>query len=254
VTPERVLAEASQWIWYPPEARTVDTDDYLLIAYPEHFSEPTVATRWRSARPADELIDEVLEAAHSLGRSAVNFFELSDATRPPDLEERLRERGAVQTERLAVVALDLGDGVPDLDVPADVEVRRVLDLDDLRATDRIDVAAFGGSHADEESLALSASRLHEESRYLALRDGVPVGTAGHVLAGETVRLWGGAVAPEARHTGVYRALLDVRLRAGVEAGCRLALVKGRVETSAPVLLRSGFQQFGVVRAYRLART
>ena len=82
---------------------------------------------------------------------------------------------------------------------------------------------------------------------------MPVGTAGHVVAGDTVRLWGGAVAPEARHTGVYRALLDVRLRAGVEAGCRMALVKGRVDTSAPVLLRSGFRQYGEVRAYRLAR-
>ena len=82
---------------------------------------------------------------------------------------------------------------------------------------------------------------------------MPIGTAGHVVVGGTIRLWGGAVVPSARHTGVYRALLDVRLRAGVEADCRMALVKGRVETSAPVLLRSGFRQYGEVRAYRLAR-
>ncbi len=253
MSPEQVLAEASQWIWFPPEARTVDTDDYLLIAYPDHFSEPTVATRWASDRAPDALIDDVLAAAHDLGRESVNFFELGESTRPADLEQRLRERGAVLTERLAVVALDLTGGVPDLAVPADVEVRRVRDIDDLRATDRIDVAAFGGTHAGEEALALSASRLHEEARYLALREGVPVGTAGHVVAGDTVRLWGGAVAPDARHTGVYRALLDRRLREGVEAGCTMALVKGRVETSAPVLLRSGFRQYGEVRAYRLAR-
>jgi GNAT superfamily N-acetyltransferase len=253
VNPDQVLAEAGQWIWFPPEARTVDTDEFLLIAYPPHFSEPTVATRWLSDRPADEVIDDVLEAAHGLGRESVNFFELSDATRPADLERRLRERGAVQTERLAVLALDLRDGVPDLDVPGDLEVRRVTTLDDLRATDRIDVAAFGGTHADEESLSLSLARLPDEFRYVALRDGVPVGTGGHVVAGDTLRLWGGAVLPEARHTGVYRALLEARLRAGVGAGCRMALVKGRVETSAPVLLRSGFQQYGEVRAYRLVR-
>ena len=86
-----------------------------------------------------------------------------------------------------------------------------------------------------------------------LRDGVPVGAAGHVVVGETLRLWGGAVVPSARHTGAYRALLDRRLRAGVEAGCTMALVKGRVETSAPVLLRAGFREYGEVRAYRLAR-
>ena len=74
-----------------------------------------------------------------------------------------------------------------------------------------------------------------------------------MVAGETIRLWGGAVVPSARHTGAYRALLDRRLRAGVEAGCTMALVKGRVDTSAPVLLRAGFRPYGEVRAYRLAR-
>ena len=33
----------------------------------------------------------------------------------------------------------------------------------------------------------------------------------------------------------------------------MALVKGRVDTSAPVLLRAGFRKYGEVRAYRLAR-
>ena len=152
-----------------------------------------------------------------------------------------------------MLALDLTGGAPDLAVPEAVEVRRVLTLDDLRAADRIDVAAFGGTPAGEEALARSAERLPDEWRYLALRDGVPLGSAGHAIAGDAIRLWGGAVLPAARHTGVYRALLDARLRAGVEAGCRMALVKGRVETSAPVLLRAGFERFGEVRAYRLAR-
>jgi GNAT superfamily N-acetyltransferase len=154
---------------------------------------------------------------------------------------------------LAVLALDLTEALPDLDVPPDLEVRRVTGIDDLRETERIDVAVFGGSHADEEALASSASRLESDLRYLALRDGQPIGAAGHVVAGGTVRLWGGAVLPEARHTGAYRALLDARLRAGVAAGATTALVKGAVETSAPVLLRAGFQRFGEVRAYRLVR-
>jgi hypothetical protein len=251
--PERVLGESSAWIWVPPEARTVETDEFLLIAYPEHFSEPTVATRWSSDRSGDALIDDVLDAAHGLGREAVTFFELGDATRPADLEARLKERGASLIETLAVLALDLRDGVPDLDVPEDLEVRRVADLDDLRATDRIDVEVFGGSPADEEALSATAARLADDHRYLVLRDGRPVGAAGHVVSGTTVRLWGGAVVPSARHTGAYRALLDRRLREGVEAGCTMALVKGRVETSAPVLLRAGFRQYGEVRAYRLAR-
>ena len=248
-----MLAEAAAWIWVPEDARTVDTDEFLLIAYPPYFSDPTVALRWDSERPADELVDDVLDAAASLGRGSVNFFELSDTTRPADLERVLVGRGAERTETLAVLALDLADDLPDLGVPADLELRRVATLDDLRAVERIDVEVFGGSLPDDEALAATLARLGDDHRFLALRDGRAVGSAGHVVAGQTLRLWGGAVVPAARGTGVYRALLDHRLRAGVAVGCRMALVKGRVETSAPVLLRAGFQQYGEVRAYRLAR-
>ena len=252
MTPERVLAESAAWIWCPPEARTVDTDDFLLIAFPEHFFEPTVALRWTSDRPADDVIDEVLEGARGLGRETITFFELGETTRPRDLEPRLVERGAELVETLAVLALDLTHGVPDLDPPADVEVRRVLDVDDLRLVERIDAEVFGGSEPDEEALAVSASRLTEDRRYLALRDGAPVGTAGFRVAGASMGLWGGGVVPSARHCGAYRALLQRRLQDGREAGAVLALVKGRVETSAPVLLRAGFAQYGEVRAYRLS--
>ncbi len=253
MSPEHVLAEAAAWVWVPPEARTVDTAEFLLIAYPPHFADPTVATRWASERPADEVIDDVLDAAHGLGRDAVNFFDVSEATLPPDLERRLRERGAELTETLAVLALDLTAGPPDLGVPPGLEVRRITGIDDLRHAEVVEVTVFGGTHADEESLARSASRLHDDWRFLVLREGTPVGTAGHVVAGPTLRLYGGAVVPEARHNGAYRALLDARLRAGVEAGATMALVKGRVETSAPVLTKAGFQRYGEVRAYRLAR-
>jgi hypothetical protein len=224
LAPERVLAEAASWVWYPPEARTVDTEEFLLIAYPPHFSEPTVATRWNSERPADELIDDVLAAAHGLGRESVNFFDLSETTRPRGLERRLRERGGELTETLAVLALDLAGGLPELDVPPDLEVRRVSVLEDLRATDRIDVEVFGGSPADDDALAVSASRLADEFRCLVLRDGTPVGSAGLTVAGQTARLWGGAVVPAARRTGAYRALLEGRLRAAAELGATMALV------------------------------
>jgi len=153
-----------------------------------------------------------------------------------------------------VLALDLTAGLPDLDVPPDLEVRRISGIDDLRAADRVDVEVFGGSHADEETLALAASRLDDEVRYLVLRAGTPLGTAGHTVVGDAVRLWGGAVVPAARHTGAYRALVDERLRAARADGATVALVKGRVETSAPVLRRAGFQPYGEVRAYRLARS
>lgn len=249
-----VLRAAAEWVYVPRDAQVRKTDEYWLVAHPPHFSEPTIASRLDSARPADALVDDVMAAARELGRDSVAFTGLTTATRPPDLEATLLRRGAEPSDTLAVLALDLARGVPDLHAPDDLELLPVVDLETRRDVDRIDTAVFGGHPQTDERLAASAdaiTRGEEEPRVLALRDGVPVGTAGFTVAGDVVRLWGAAVLPEARGTGVYRALLDHRLRAATALGCRTALVKGKVDTSAPVLRRAGFVEYGVERCYRL---
>ena len=256
LAPDDVLRAAAEWVWVPPEAREVRTDEFRVIAYPLHFADRTVATSWASTRPADDVIDDVLAVARDLGRTDVTFTGITDHTDPPDLEQRLRARGARLSETLAVLALDLRADLPDLDVPPDLGLRPALDLESRRAMDRLEVAVFGGEHQRDEALAADAevaARGEEVGpRILAWREGVLVGTAGHVIAGDVLRLWGACVLPEARHSGVYRALLDHRLRAGREAGCRMALVRGRVETSAPVLRRAGFEEHGQERSLLLA--
>ena len=46
-------------------------------------------------------------------------------------------------------------------------------------------------------------------------------------------------------------MLDARLRHAVSLGARMALVKGRVETSGPILRRVGFTAYGQERCYVL---
>lgn len=249
----RVLTLARDWVWVPDDATEVRTPEFHLVAYPPHFADPTMCFRVDSDRAAADLVDEVLSAAVGLGRDAVTFTGLSDATRPADLERLLRERGAGLVEELAVLALALPDGVPDLAPPPDVVVRRVDDLDGLRAHDRIAVEAFGGTPLTDEQLGARLARLAEEvgERYVAYRAGEPVGAGGLTLVGDTVRLWGAGVPTAHRHTGVYRALLAHRLGVALAAGATAALVKGRVETSAPVLERAGFRRYGTERSLRL---
>ena len=81
--------------------------------------------------------------------------------------------------------------------------------------------------------------------------GEPVGGAGLSLVEGVARLWGAGVLAVHRHRGVYRALLEARLRWGADRGARMALVKGRVESSAPVLTRAGFTTYGEERSYRV---
>lgn len=58
--------------------------------------------------------------------------------------------------------------------------------------------------------------------------------------------------PDARRRGAYRAVLAERLRLARAHGATLALVKAKPDTSAPILLRAGFTEYGQQRRYRLA--
>ena len=86
---------------------------------------------------------------------------------------------------------------------------------------------------------------------VAYADGEPVGSGGIAMTDCVARLWGGAVCPEARRQGVYRAILAARLRYGAAHGATMALVKGRVETSAPILRQAGFAAYGQEVMYRV---
>ncbi len=88
-------------------------------------------------------------------------------------------------------------------------------------------------------------------RVIAYIDGEPVSTGGCSLVDGMARLWGAGTRPAWRGRGAYRAVLAERLRRAAEHGITLALVKGRVETSAPILRRAGFQPYGEERCYRL---
>jgi GNAT superfamily N-acetyltransferase len=250
-----VLARAAEWIWVPPFAKDLMTPEYRVVAFPEYFAEPTEALPvvFDSTRDPQAVVDDVLAAAEVLGREQVAFMGLGELTRPAGLEDHLVSRGGVLCETLAILALPLPDGISDLHLPDGVEVREVRDLDTLRDWDRIGVEVFGGTLRTEEELHAGLQRTDgRDPMLVAYRDGVAFGTGGFTVADDVLRLWGGAVLPEARGTGVYRALLEHRLRAGRDRACRMALVKGRVETSAPILRRAGFTAYGEERAYRLA--
>src|SRR2546423_1522456 len=81
--------------------------------------------------------------------------------------------------------------------------------------------------------------------------GKPAAVGGCTLRGEVAHLWGAVTLREYRRRGAYRAVLAERLRLARAHGATLALVKGRVETSGPILLRSGFAAYSEERCYWL---
>ncbi|WP_141012919.1 GNAT family N-acetyltransferase [Nocardioides sambongensis] len=258
--PPDIARACGAWYFIPPTARRVETDEYLLLRYPTYYEHPLQLFGILPRRPLAETLDEALAAARDLaGAAPAEVLCWVRLTAPDGLDEALLERGATLDERLDVLARTVGDdAVADLPgPPPGVELRWSDSLPTFVDAVRLGTEVFGGTLPPDEAL----ERLFADERekvvaggggsVVAYLDGVAVGTAGVTVAGPDARLWGGCVLPRARRRGVYAALLHARLRYGVAHGTRLALVKGRVDSSAPLLRRTGFETFGQERSYLL---
>jgi GNAT superfamily N-acetyltransferase len=130
----------------------------------------------------------------------------------------------------------------------------VTDEPTVRDEAAVSADVFGGSMPPDDEVAAAVERAQVDvangsGSVVAYLDGEPVGTGGLALVDGVARLWGGAVREEARGRGVYRAVLHERIRRGLEGGARMALVKGRMQTSGPILRRAGFERYGEERSY-----
>ncbi|WP_088319519.1 GNAT family N-acetyltransferase [Kineosporia sp. R_H_3] len=259
-TPDAVRAAAAEWVWVPPGAPEVDTDEYHLVGYPESFEHPTQVARCRSARPADGLVGEVAGIARGWGRTTLGWW-VGDGTTPAGLGEALARRGAEVVETVDVLAFDLAGGLPDAvrrPAPAGVDVRLVDDAAALRAANDVSVQVWDALVPEDDDAWLAAELadlgrpIRERGGFsvLATVDGVPAATGGCTLADDVARLWGAATVPALRGRGVYTAVLLHRMAVALEHGATLALVKGRVGTSAPILRGVGFTAYGQEHLYR----
>lgn len=261
LSPERVHAASAAWLWVPSDARVLQAGDYLAVRFPRWTEHPL---QLLLVRPRERDVDTVLDDALARVRAElVDGADLSEIIAwvrldaPPGLEPALVARGGTIDETLDVLARPLVVP-PDLALPEDVTVRWADDVETFVDSVHLNADVFGGTRPDRAGLERlfvdEQTKLHTGGggAVVAYLDGSPVGTGGITVAGPDGRLWGGGVLPEARGRGVYRALLAARLAYAVAYGCELAIVKGRVETSGPILRRAGFSAYGQERSYLLA--
>lgn len=254
LSPDVVATEANAWLWYPPEAEVVDIDDFLLVRWPTYFTEPPGLLRFTPSAAIEPAFSAALAQVATWGFDSVIAWVKLNA--PAGFEDLLRPRGELD-ETLDVFALDLRDGVPALDAP-DFTLRWRDDLSTSRDFIAVGLAAFeDGELPDDGTLLREAVEAEADRRagrglHVLVYDGDrAIGAAGLTMAGTTARLWGGGVLPDSRGRGAYRALLAARLAYAVEHGATMALVKGRVESSGPILRRNGFLVYGQERSYRV---
>jgi len=257
---DKVVAASNGWIWIPDNATTESTAEFLLVRFPDYFDHPLELLRFTPAAASgaglEAAVATVLDRARQFGLRELCWWVKLDS--PPAVAGLLAARGATVDETLDVLAVDLRHGSPAVLPPlTEVTLRWATDVATHRDGTQVGVTVFGGSMPPEDRLAEEARRDRETVRagdggmVVAYVDGEPVGSGGVAMADGVARLWGGAVLEGARGQGVYRAILGARLSYGAAHGAVMGLVKGRIETSGPILRHAGFAAFGQEVSYRV---
>jgi GNAT superfamily N-acetyltransferase len=221
-----------------PGHERVVTDRYVLWLGGGDQPGLNVAQRCRfRAEELDEVRAEIHEHVRRRGRTVCSWEVGSSAT-PTDLVERLLELGLEEDDEPLRVGMALTVEPPE--VPG-VEVRRAKTDDELRLAERIASEVFGNPYV--EPAPPDAGTVV----YLAYVDGEPVARATGSFSEHGVTLFGGAVLPEARGRGAYRALVRARWEDAVARRTPLAVTDAGSQ-SRPILARLGFRELCTIRA------
>ncbi|HEX3806535.1 MAG TPA: GNAT family N-acetyltransferase [Gaiellaceae bacterium] len=212
----------------------------------------------RDLDPVD--VDAAVAEARALVREAgkdrlVWWVEPSYEWLGPELERRglvNEERPGFEAVENAMALVEPPSGAPS----GDVAVKVVETIDELAASDRVVVEAFGmGSEAGEEMEQNRSERYAEYTtpgnpgrQFIGSIDGRVVGTATAAIGDAGVNLFAAGVLPDSRGRGVYRALIRARWDLAVERGTPALTVQAG-QMSRPVLESAGFTFIDAARMY-----
>ncbi|WP_033218832.1 GNAT family N-acetyltransferase [Kitasatospora phosalacinea] len=253
---DEVAAAGAAWVWMPDDAEVVAGEGYTILRLPDYYPFDLSVVSFRAVGPLGGAVEAVLARARTLGAPVLDWQVLLGD--PEGLGEELAARGGRVKIGLEILAADLSGGAPALRPPAvGTELRWAVDGATARDGAEVEVTGFGGAlppAARIEDVAARGARdvpAGRGGRLIAYVDGEPAGTGGVQVVDGVARLTGGVVVPARRGCGVYRALLEARLRYAVAHGARMALVKGNPRTSGPTLRKAGFAVYGQEPVYAL---
>jgi hypothetical protein len=227
-----------------PKDERIETDRFTLCMGPGKTWNTVQRQRMR-ADEIDDVLDEVRSLLRERGRKKTQW-EIGSAAEPPDLADRLLERGLIRDKEPYAVALVLTREPPE--PPPDIVARRIETFEEYAAANAVQWEAFGMPDDDiEEHRAKLAERYAETVNVMhaAWLDGaiVAAGTAAPTEHG--LLLYGGATLERARGRGAYRAVLHARWEEAVHNGTPALITQGG-SMSRPILERLGFERVGDV--------
>jgi len=202
---------------------------------------------------ADDDADAAIERAkaHFAGVGVDFRWWITPSSRPADLDARLARHGLWQADEVAAM-LAVPRDFPGADAP-DVEVRAVAE-DELDAYADVAVRGWGGPPQARARFRASAQAAMRTGGggFVARWRGEPAGAAELAFFDGGAHFSGSVVLPAFRRRGIYRALIDARMRAVRARGAPLVTNLCRAGTSAPICRRLGFRDVCAMRIFSSA--
>ena len=175
MTPDDVIRASNAWTNVPDDAPIVETEDYLLVRFPDHYANPLELVRFTPQRPVPEVVAEVLDRARGFAVATLVWRLRLDS--PAGVEPVLRHLGGTIDETLDVFALDLTGGLPDLG-SHEVDLRWATDVATTRDALGLGVEVFGGTCLLTSRCTGPRRARRSPSRWAAAGRSSPIWTAG----------------------------------------------------------------------------
>jgi GNAT superfamily N-acetyltransferase len=204
------------------------------------------------SQEAEKRIEEIV--AFYRQRRAPFSWTVGPLTQPDDLGERLLAKHFRHAGTFLGLSLDLQTEWSSGENKGPLQIHSVQTTEEMARFLELSDRDYQSSDF-ERLLQARISRLQQ-----------PLPTLGYLLAYWDNKLAGVAsyklnryegvihfadsyVHPSFRKRGIYRALVDYRVQIGKECHCRVALTEANEKTSAPILIKWGFQKLCVLKDY-----
>jgi GNAT superfamily N-acetyltransferase len=240
-TPRELAENTGAYVLPRPFYEKIVTDDYTYVAGPIN------------AWVLDIRAPNVEWARAESRRRGIALVEWWVGwSRPPSLAADLLRNGLVPDDEPVLTGMTCAKEPP---APAHVDVRPILTAEQYLEAIAVDWEVWQLSPEErEQRRATEIERFDEDHaagtahHWAAFADGAPVGFGRGVDLEGAVALMGGAVLPEARGRGVYRALVHARWEHAARRGTPLLVVQAG-PMSAPVLDGLGFERHGEIQLF-----
>jgi N-acetylglutamate synthase-like GNAT family acetyltransferase len=237
--------------WITPETIVHDSPEIYKVtnrAVPFSFLNGI----YRSQLPENEIDKSISDLMQSYKNENINFRWFTYLhSRPQNLDKKLALLNPTRVIEMFGLYADIAK--LSLITPKEISVEP-LSLENIDDYILADEEGWGLKGVEAQTIAEQIKKSFNSSKsktvsFLARYDGAPAGCGSFHIVDSAAYLVGTCVRPKFRERGVYRGLLAYRLKEIQKKNINLALTLARINSSAPICRKLGFEMAGESNCY-----